>query len=477
MTSPTGTSLDHKRSVSFDEELNEVREFDRIPPEDKANIWLSKVQIRENRIQVAEELMMEKTKELVKAKLIEETKLPTDPAELVLVVKKMQQDLDDIMSRSKPEILAFLQNKYNWITDCTDYWQDLPPPIQQAASQLGYTQELWDEFSQKLDVFEKPWNALTSQEQEAAKVLGYNEVTWNGSLDVDDGSLATMMLDEEPKSSVMVVEMEEGEDAAAEPEYDWTTANNDDSSSPSSDYDGDEEKMSDRDSHDEKSSGSSDSDDDIVPSSTTVPRNTVKSSTIHTTTIIEPMDDDEDEFIANFLLNDSEQAESNKKRRSSLHDRYVPSDDEFDLESGEEYPSTDHVQIPDNTDAISSSTQNKRSVLSQDNQYEERNQETSPLLGQKKILEMPGGGGGLFRRMLGSSSTSSSQSNDRLCSSALKQRKPEDDDDDGVGHSQSRHPHQYLSKMYKTIIIVLIVLTLVWLVTNRSVLLHWNKED
>ena len=76
------SSLDKKRSVSFDEELNQVREYDPVPPEDKANVWLSKVQIRENRIQVAEELMMEKTKDLVKSKLIEETILPTHQARI-----------------------------------------------------------------------------------------------------------------------------------------------------------------------------------------------------------------------------------------------------------------------------------------------------------------------------------------------------------------------------------------------------------
>ncbi len=38
-------------------------------------------------------------------------------------------------------------------------------------SGIGCRAELWDEFSQKLDVFDKQWSALTPLEQEAAKTI------------------------------------------------------------------------------------------------------------------------------------------------------------------------------------------------------------------------------------------------------------------------------------------------------------------
>lgn len=77
----------HKH-VSFDEGRNQVTEVPRVPLEVKPDLWLSRMQIRQNKVMVQTELMMERTRELVKAKLVEEVVIDeSDPDGLVKQVK------------------------------------------------------------------------------------------------------------------------------------------------------------------------------------------------------------------------------------------------------------------------------------------------------------------------------------------------------------------------------------------------------
>jgi hypothetical protein len=129
---------------------------------------------------------------------------------------------DAIMKQSKEQILSFLEQSsssaaakeeissaalflieqsstsstpkqqsdgsFNWLSDCTDYWQDIPADIQQAAKDLGYTQALWDNSLQPVESNEW-WQDLSASQRNAAEKLGYHQTTWDqqpGQSPIDD---------------------------------------------------------------------------------------------------------------------------------------------------------------------------------------------------------------------------------------------------------------------------------------------------
>lgn len=301
---------DRNRHVHIEEAKNEIREFQPAASEDKTKLWMSRTQIRQNKRTAKEEVMLERTRGLVKAKLVEETVLTdeTNPEALVEQVKALQERLDEIMTGSKEDILAFLKTKFNWITDSNDYWRDLPENVQEAATVLGYTEALWDDFSQQLAVFDKSWQQITKEQQEAAAVLGYNEITWNGSLETDDpmGSIALALADEPEtppsKNSMIVaghdyegrppVEKETIEDFA--PIYDWGSSTSDDDSA-TSDGDGDSDSSS------SSSSSGNNTKDTKVPTEVSPMEITILRGRSNS----ESLEVDEDEFISNFLSDES----------------------------------------------------------------------------------------------------------------------------------------------------------------------------
>lgn len=374
-------------------------------------LWMSKAQIRENRVKAHEESLKERTRELVKAQLIEQAvaaagpqsgAIKNRPEVLIQQAHALRMRLDEIMSSSKEEILNFLTStNYNWITDCQEVWKDLPPRIQVAAEGLGYTQELWDDPSHSSPVtFDLTWEELSADQQASAETLGYSESSWNAAFDdEDDGALL------------------EGSTAPTAPaasggelEYDWSQVNRDsESSSTSSDEahgpessapmvsDSDSEEVeggdmqveynwdepgSDPDSSSSASSEASDEQDVIHTYKYPSPSSPMQANPK------EDLDDDENEFISNFLSGNS-----TPRRRSTLQSRYVPSDDEFefdDLDDGDE-------------EATAKASSTVASFWGVGNASEEdRSQESSPLLGHKPSREAPSIAetsiGGLFRR-------------------------------------------------------------------------------
>jgi len=63
--------------------------------------------------------------------------------------------------------------KYN------DYeWDELPMEAKAAATNLGYTKEIWDS-GQETSCCDDSWDKLNKVQQDAATVLGYNQTSWN----------------------------------------------------------------------------------------------------------------------------------------------------------------------------------------------------------------------------------------------------------------------------------------------------------
>jgi len=80
------------------------------------------------------------------------------------------------------------QEATNWYTE---YWDELPPVIREAAMLLGYDQQTWDAagsvYTDRLY-----WHQLTTEQQQAAiLVFGYNEMTWNNFVEKFLENLAT----------------------------------------------------------------------------------------------------------------------------------------------------------------------------------------------------------------------------------------------------------------------------------------------
>ncbi|CAJ1949759.1 unnamed protein product [Cylindrotheca closterium] len=57
-------------------------------------------------------------------------------------------------------------------------WDDLPLKIQEAATVLGYTGQMWDADAEPASS-NKDWEELTLEEQEAARKLGFNRRKWD----------------------------------------------------------------------------------------------------------------------------------------------------------------------------------------------------------------------------------------------------------------------------------------------------------
>eukprot|EP00980_Cylindrotheca_fusiformis_P002724 scaffold629_cov140-Cylindrotheca_fusiformis.AAC.1 len=256
------------KHVNFDEELNKVQEFERIPREEKMNHWVSREQIQLFRQELQAEAIMEQAKAMVTKTVLELSKkseeseevqqmvgtvmsqgidgvldflsehgqsiLPTDDAatssnreaaipapivdpegqvrnmvrrKLVLVQEESflsQEDLerhvDTIMKMPRANIAEFLQQEnksskthattavdkslatqahYNWMTDGNKYWSDLPKEIQDAAGDLGYDEDAWDNGKQP-EESDKVWEDLNPKQQAAASKIGYDMYTWDG---------------------------------------------------------------------------------------------------------------------------------------------------------------------------------------------------------------------------------------------------------------------------------------------------------
>jgi len=78
-----------------------------------------------------------------------------------------------------------------------DYeWDELPAHVQEAATTLGYSPQLWDSdgdpFSEELY-----WEELTEAQRRAAIILGYNEQSWNddSSQDTDGDEEMILLID------------------------------------------------------------------------------------------------------------------------------------------------------------------------------------------------------------------------------------------------------------------------------------------
>ena len=71
-------------------------------------------------------------------------------------------------------------------------WDELPLEIQEAATTLGYSQNMWDlgigvAFSEALF-----WDELSPEEQAAAALLGYSKQSWdNADAEEEEGTLAS----------------------------------------------------------------------------------------------------------------------------------------------------------------------------------------------------------------------------------------------------------------------------------------------
>lgn len=58
------------------------------------------------------------------------------------------------------------------------YWDELPMEAKAAATNLGFTQEIWDS-NQESSCCEEEWDELTEVQQDAATLLGYNQKMWD----------------------------------------------------------------------------------------------------------------------------------------------------------------------------------------------------------------------------------------------------------------------------------------------------------
>ena len=70
-------------------------------------------------------------------------------------------------------------------------WDELPLEIQEAATTLGYSQNMWDlgvgvAFSEALF-----WDELSPEEQAAAALLGYSKQSWDNADAEEEGTLAS----------------------------------------------------------------------------------------------------------------------------------------------------------------------------------------------------------------------------------------------------------------------------------------------
>jgi hypothetical protein len=61
------------------------------------------------------------------------------------------------------------------LSDCADYWQDIPANIQQAVKDLGFTQALWDNSLQPEEM-SKWWQDSSASQWNAIERHGYHQM-------------------------------------------------------------------------------------------------------------------------------------------------------------------------------------------------------------------------------------------------------------------------------------------------------------
>ena len=105
---------------------------------------------------------------------------------------QFDNEWDDLTIKQKKSAKILGYDHVTWCIDFEEYeselevrreyypeyaWDDLPPPVQVAAQQFGFTPTTWDQDVPVLG-FDTDWDALSSDLQAAAITLGYDAKTW-----------------------------------------------------------------------------------------------------------------------------------------------------------------------------------------------------------------------------------------------------------------------------------------------------------
>jgi histidinol phosphatase-like enzyme len=100
----------------------------------------------------------------------------------------LARQIHQIMQLPRNKILEFLRQpsatqpplppRFNWFKDCTDYWADIPPQIQQAIRVLGYNEDLWNNSKQP-EESNKAFQDLSELQQKAVLFLGSTPEQWD----------------------------------------------------------------------------------------------------------------------------------------------------------------------------------------------------------------------------------------------------------------------------------------------------------
>jgi hypothetical protein len=516
--------INTKKQVSVDESSNEVWEFPRILPQEKPNVWLTKMEIGQFRKEAQEEVMMEQVRDLVKVKLVEEYSKeheydePTgtddsNEEDLEERVKEMEGRLDQIMKQSKEQILSFLEpssssaaakeepssaappfslieqssnstststststsnqqqsdeedsSSFNWLSDCTEYWHDIPADIQQAAKDLGFTQALWDNSLQP-EESNKWWQDLSASQRNAAEKLGCHRTTWDqqpGQSPMnDDGPDGSGTLTKKQKTDETANHVEpknkNNKDADEKAEKDKSMPNSlSDNNKEDSQEKAKEEQVISKFLSQEKVDSEETVHKDELISNFLSDKKEDSQETPPTTTLDE--DEDEDEFISNFLLDDKKLSAllqeqvpvaDNNSSRSSLEQMYVPSDDEFDEhEDGFDEGGEQELEL-----------ESSPLVQTRTTTEDEQQEESTPLLGLGHAI--PASKRNLFHRLRTNLLASNVDPNCHVPS-----RGDNDDKPKTQGHGKNRWP---AASLYPILILIL-GLILFWVGFSRYMVL------
>jgi histidinol phosphatase-like enzyme len=101
----------------------------------------------------------------------------------------LARQIHQIMQLPRNKIMEFLRQpsappppppppRFNWFKDCTDYWVDIPPQIQQAIQVLGYNEDLWNN-SEQPEESNKAFQDLSELQQKAVLFLGSTPEQWD----------------------------------------------------------------------------------------------------------------------------------------------------------------------------------------------------------------------------------------------------------------------------------------------------------
>jgi histidinol phosphatase-like enzyme len=126
--------------------------------------------------------MVEKIRELVKFKLQRELNI-LDSSEL------LEGAIHEIMSLPHEKIKEYLQKpllpknlkpkRFNWVWDSKASWVELPSEVREAAEDLGFVEESWNQTEQP-EESDRIWDELSPRQQGAATKLGYSKGEWDG---------------------------------------------------------------------------------------------------------------------------------------------------------------------------------------------------------------------------------------------------------------------------------------------------------